>query len=251
MLAALQQSRTQQAWLWHLVCTALGLVFATVLLGCAWRQTSDPWSMRHHSYFQGPGLLLAGQLDCCNGASGLSANAPSTAGTSSARSIALAEAGSAAVLVASAAMLGLDLYLHQQSRTVSRAPASSTAQSVPAGIVGIAVNLAMYWLQAIWHASTWQEDTLVSCRYSKTVQVTSKTLKLMQAEAVQYLWLAVVPLGYSVLVLYVIQSLSSIDQEVSCLPFAQQRCCRKHCQVVLADLQLLKMKDSMYDHKTA
>ena len=58
MLAALQQARTQQAWLWHLVCMALGLVFATVLLGCAWRQTSEPWSMRHHSYFQGPGLHL-------------------------------------------------------------------------------------------------------------------------------------------------------------------------------------------------
>ena len=225
MLAALQQARTQQAWLWHLVCTALGLVFATVLLGCAWRQTLDPWSMRHHSYFQGPGLLLAGQVDCCNGVPGLSVNAPSTAGTSSARSIALAEAGSGAVLVASAAMLGHDLYHHQQPRTASRAPASSTARLVPAEIIGIAVTLAVYWLQAIWHASRWQEDTLVSCGYCEDVQVTSKTLQLMQAGAAQYLWLAVIPLGYSALALYVIQSLRSVDQEVSCLLFAQQRSC--------------------------
>ena len=176
MLAALQQARTKQAWLWHLVCMALGLVFATVLLGCAWRQTSEPWSMRHHSYFQGPGLHLAGHLDYCNGGSEQSVNAPSTAGTSSAHSIALAEAGSAVVLVATAAMLGHDLYHHQQPATASRAPASSTARLVPAGITGVAVTLAVYWLQAIWHASRWQEDTLVSCCYSEFVQVGSKPL---------------------------------------------------------------------------
>ena len=207
--------------------------------------------MRHHSYFQGSGLLLAAQLDCCSGASGLSVNAPSTAGTSSARSIALAEAGSAAILIASAAMLGHDLYHHPQRRAASRAPASSTARLMPAGIIGIAVILAVYWLQAIWHASRWQDDTLVSCCYSEDVQVTSKTLYLMQVGAVQYLWLAVIPLGYSALALYVIQSLRSIDQEVSCLLFAQQQYCRKHYQVMLAGLQLLKMENSMYDHKTA
>eukprot|EP00891_Asterochloris_glomerata_P001408 jgi/Astpho2/1408/Aster-06258 len=51
---------------------------------------------------------------------------------------------------------------------------------MPAGIIGIAVILAVYWLQAIWHASRWQDDTLVSCCYSEDVQVTSKTLYLMQ-----------------------------------------------------------------------